>query len=109
MLENAEAEGLVIRNNILSGNETCQISRPKKPAGAVIDHNLLESYHAVEDEVKGDSPVTGKALFRDPGKADFHLLPGSAASGAGFPDGAPKADFDGEIRGKPVTIGAFEP
>jgi hypothetical protein len=109
MLENPEAEGIVVRNNIFSGNETCQISQPKKPASAVIDHNLLEDFHAAEDEIKGDSPIEGKALFRDPDKADFHLMKNSAAIGAGSPDGAPAVDFDGRPRKKPVSVGAFEP
>jgi len=111
MVENSDATGIVIRNNLLVGNETCQISQPKKQAGVTIDHNLLDSYHAAEDEIKGNAPVEGKSLLRDPEKADFHLMKGSAAAGAGSPDGAPPTDYDGHPRpkGGPVALGAFEP
>jgi hypothetical protein len=110
MLENAEAEGIVVRNNIFSDNFTCQIGQPKKPASASVDHNLISGFRGDEVEIKGDSPVEGEPKFRDPAKGDFHLSKGSAAIAAGSSDGAPDTDYDGRPRpkGKPVAIGAFE-
>ena len=110
--DNSQAQGVIIRNNIVSQNLTFQIA----VAGDVptefvsIDHNLIEGYRGYEDEVIGVNDLEGNAGFFDPFSFDFHLSPSSIAIDRGSPLEAPVTDFDGDARpiGKGVDIGADE-
>ena len=110
--DNAQAQRVIIRNNIVSQNLTFQIA----VAGDVptefvsIDHNLIEGYRGYEDEVIGVNDLEGNAGFLDPLFFDFHLSPASTAIDRGSSLDAPATDFDGDARpiGKGVDIGADE-
>lgn len=110
--DNAQAQQVIIRNNIVSQNLTFQIA----VAGDVpmefvsIDHNLLDGYRGYEDEVYGANYLEGDAGFLDPLSFNFHLSPTSMAIDQGSPLEAPATDFDGDIRpiGRGVDIGADE-
>lgn len=110
--DNAQAQGVIIRNNIVSQNLTFQIA----VAGDVpidfisIDHNLLDGYRGYEDEVYGANYLEGDAGFLDPLSFNFHLSPTSIAIDHGSSLDAPATDIDGDNRpiGRGVDIGADE-
>ncbi|KAA0256451.1 DUF1565 domain-containing protein [Acidobacteria bacterium ACD] len=111
-VQNPQATGIVVRNNVASQNLTFQVVRPAAaPAGAVtVDHNLIDGFRGDEEEVRGDAYVEGDPLFVDAAGADFHLQAGSQAIDAGSAVSAPATDFDGLARpqGAGFDIGAFE-
>ena len=47
-------------------------------------------------------------LFVDPVNGDYHLRDNSLCIGAGTAEGAPKTDVEGNYRGSPPDIGAYE-
>ncbi len=100
LVDNAQAQNVVIRNNVSSRNLTFQIAvAADVPAANVrVDHNLIDGYRGYEDEVYGEDYVEGDPRFADPANADFHLQPGSPAVDAGSAADAPSVDFDGESR-----------
>jgi hypothetical protein len=94
--ENWEAEDIVVRNNILSGNAK-QIEATRLPASGELDHNLL---FGPTDEA-GHGNLAGDPLFVAPEKGDFRLRPGSSAIGAGVPVDDPKGAVPADISGRP--------
>jgi hypothetical protein len=110
LLENPQAQGVVVRNNICSQNLTFQIavSLAVPPESFAADHNLIDGFRGDPDEIRGDDFVEGEPLFADAQAADFHIREGSPAEGAGSSESAPETDFDGNPRGNPPDIGAFE-
>ncbi len=98
--DNAQAQNVVIRNNIASQNLTFQIAvaADVPPASVTVDHNLIDGFRGYEDEVYGDDFVEGDPLFANPNSADFHLQPGSPAVDTGSGVDAPSLDFDGNAR-----------
>jgi hypothetical protein len=113
-MDNPEAEGVAIRNNICSQNQSFEISVSVDipPRNVTVENNLLYSYKAdAEDgEVTGVNFVEGDPLFVNPAAADFHLKAGSPAIDRGSAANAPAEDFDGVARpqGQSYDIGAFE-
>ncbi|MCG3192042.1 MAG: hypothetical protein DIJKHBIC_01276 [Thermoanaerobaculia bacterium] len=111
-VENREALGVVIRNNIASGNLTFQIVIPAGlPAGQVsVDHNLIDGFRGDAEEIRGEAAVEGDPLFVSAAGGDFHLRAGSPAIDRGSSLAAPLADFDNVARpqGSGIDIGAFE-
>lgn len=110
-LENPEAVGVVIRNNLVSGNLTFQIAHGVTPEGLVIDHNLAHGPADPEGgEDRGKNAVEAAPVFIDAKKKDYRPGPGSPAVDAGSADGAPADDIEGRKRpsGKGVDIGAYE-
>jgi len=111
-VENPNVQNVVIRNNILSQNNTFQIAvDPGVSMGNLtVDHNLIYGYRNYEDEIKGNNAVEGNPLFVNAANADFHLTGNSPAIDAGSSAGAPAKDFDGNSRprGAGYDIGAFE-
>jgi len=110
--DNAQAQQVIIRNNILSQNLTFQIAvAADVPEDSVqVDHNLIDGFRGYEDEVYGEDYLEGEAGFLNPTALDFHLSPTSPAIDQGSPFQAPTTDFDGDLRpiGSGYDIGADE-
>lgn len=98
--DNAQAQNVVIRNNVSSQNLTFQIAvaADVPAANVLVDHNLIDGYRGYEDEVYGDDYVQGDPQFEDPTNGDFHLRQGSPAVDAGSATDAPSVDFDDDSR-----------
>jgi Right handed beta helix region len=80
---------ITVENNIIFGNVDGSLN--DEGSGTVADHNL-----------------TSDPLFVNSAGADFHLLSGSSALGAGVAIGGITTDFDGVTRPNPPSIGAYE-
>ena len=110
--DNAQAQHVVIRNNIAGQNLTFQIAvaADVPPANVTVDHNLIDGYRGYEDEVYGKDYVEGDPRFVDIAAADFHLRSDSPAIDRGSAAAAPDADWDGDPRpiGAGYDIGADE-
>ena len=104
--ENPDAENIIIRNNICSGNSGSQIEIEGNPKNFVLDHNLIYGYSSYY----GEDYVEGNPLFINASIGDFHLQAGSPAIDSGSSINAPVNDFDGNYRPKQngYDIGAFE-
>jgi len=98
--DNAQAQNVVIRNNICSQNLTFQIAiaADVPAANVTVDHNLIDGYRGYEDEVYSDNYTEGDSLFVNPAARDFHLRQDSPAVDAGSTSDAPHVDFDGDFR-----------
>jgi parallel beta-helix repeat protein len=112
LLENPQAKGVVILNNICSQNLSFQIAVDGAvPAGNFsIAYNLIDGFRGGQDEVLGDHFVQGDPIFKDPAGGDFHILPPSPAIDSGSSAGSPDRDFEGQPRpyGAGTDIGADE-
>jgi len=112
LVENDEAENVVIRNNIVGQNSSFQIRLDEDvPSTAVVvDHNLTDGFRGVTGEILGSDAVEGDPLFVDPAGRDYHLLEESPAVDAGSSVQAPDFDFDYVARpyGPAHDIGAYE-
>ena len=112
LADNAQAQNVVIRNNVVSQNLTFQLAvAADVPAANVsVDYNLTNGFRGYGDEVYGDDYVQGDPQFEDPTNGNFHLRQGSPAVDAGSSADAPADDFDGMPRpqGAGYDIGAFE-
>ena len=117
-VENPDASGIVVRNNIFSQNLSFQIADESSLSSAdlTVDHNLIHGYRGYDGETYGSDYVEADPRFVDAPGADFHLQASSAAIDAGSSTGAPTDDFagsqrpqDGDEDGTPATdIGAYE-
>jgi len=111
---NVKAEGLLIRNNIVSDNKlfTIVVGDPMSPAQAVVECNLIHGFRGASgySETRGTRSVEGSPRFVDAEKIDFHLTLTSPAVDAGSPEEAAALDFDMIRRpqGNGVDLGAFE-
>lgn len=108
---NAQAQGVVIRNNAVAGNLSFEIAfEGVSPAGSTLDHNLIGAWHGYPDEVCGTDCQVGDPRWVNPSAGDFHLQAGSPAIDRGSATDAPAVDFEGTSRpqGHGVDIGAFE-
>ncbi len=114
-LTNQDAQGVVIRNNICSGNLSFQIAAEGiAPAGFTVDHNLVYPFKGYPGAFHGS--VEADPMFMNAAAADFHLQPASPAVDQGLSPDAPLFDYeelprpqDGDDDGTPlVDLGAFE-
>ncbi|NJD78615.1 MAG: DUF1565 domain-containing protein [Candidatus Methanoperedens sp.] len=109
---NTHINGLVIRNNIISKNKNYQIAfnSTDSNTGYNIDHNLIDVFKGLSNEIRGKFYIAGDPQFVNPAGGDFHLGNSSPAIDTGSPDGAPNVDFEGNPRprGAGYDIGAFE-
>lgn len=113
LLDNPQASGVVLRNNICSQNFTFQLAvDPGVPAvNFTADHNLIDGFRGIETgEIRGSDFVEGDPLFVNVAGADFHLQSNSPAIDKGSATGAPATDFDAQPRptGAGFDIGADE-
>lgn len=109
LVNNPDAEGVVIRNNICSEN-SAQIGIEKIKSGGVVDHNLIDGENQTKDAVFGSDSVVAKALFVDTASFDFRLKENSLAINTGSSVDAPDIDFNNTPRPlqDKFDIGAFE-
>lgn len=110
ILENREAEDVVIRNNISSNNMfQIIVESAVNMAELTVDHNLTEGDKGYTGEIFDES-FEGDPGFVDAAKFDFHLNSNSEAIDKGNSDLAPDLDFDGNKRpqGAGYDIGAYE-
>jgi len=109
---NAQAEGVVIRNNICCENLSFQIAvgADLLEERVTVDHNLIHGFRDGEDEIYGAEPVEGDPRFVDSVGGNFHLAAGSPAIDTGSAEDAPADDCDGQGRptGGGYDIGADE-
>jgi hypothetical protein len=71
-------------------------------------HTQLSGWQPELPVEDADNVTSQDPLFAAPQTNDFHLLPGSAATGRGFPANMPATDFDGRLFTTPRAIGALE-
>jgi parallel beta-helix repeat protein len=111
-VENPTVQNVVIRNNIVSQNNTFQMAVDPvvSMSNLTVDHNLIYGYRNDDDEIKGNDYVEGNPLFVNAANADFHLQESSPAIDAGSSSSAPSKDYDGNTRpkGAGYDIGAYE-
>lgn len=110
VVENPDADSIVIRNNICSQNLQFQILIENTGQDLIVDHNLIDGFMSYPGEIFGSDSVVGDPLFVNPSNADFRLQASSPAIDQGSSNAAPDVDFDGNGRpqGAAVDIGAFE-
>lgn len=111
-IANPDITAVIIRNNILSQNDSFQILTESwaQTADLTVDRNLIDGYRGQDGEFYGEDYLTGSPLFTDPAQGDFHLQPQSPAIDTGSPANAPAVDFADTPRpaGAAVDIGAYE-
>ncbi len=105
-VENSEADNIIVRNNILSGNTTGQFNAEAYGTGFQADHNLIDG----ASDYYGDYHVEGDPEFTNPGNNDYHITSTSPAVDQGNQLQAPVTDMDGLPRpsGSDYDIGCFE-
>jgi hypothetical protein len=112
LIENPDAEDVVIRNNIFSQNGFAQIQVEASVTNLTIDYNLIDGYRGYATETYGTDYVTGDPLFVSISGVlpDFHLQQNSPAIDKGSSSDAPADDYDGNVRpyGAGYDIGAYE-
>jgi hypothetical protein len=110
VVENPDADSIVVRNNICSQNLQFQILVEDAGADLIVDHNLIDGFMSYPGEIWGSDSVAGDPEFVNPTSADFRLQGNSPAIDKGSSEDAPAEDFDGNMRpqGSGFDIGAFE-
>ncbi len=109
LVDNPDAEDVVIRNNICSEN-SAQIGIQRLKSGKEVDHNLLYGNNIALGAVFGSDSILSDPLFEDAGAFNFHLQGSSPAIDNGSSVDAPDSDFDNNIRpaGSGYDRGAYE-
>ncbi len=98
-----EAE-ITVRNCIIWGNGVGIRVRFANQEPSV----LQVLYSDVQGGWEGEGNIDKDPLFVHPEKGDFYLSDFSPCIGAGTKDGAPSSDIEGNARGIPPDIGAYE-
>ncbi len=109
LLENDQAEGVTVINNVLSGNGYAQlrVANGLPPKGVVARGNLIDGVG--ENMTKGN--LVRKARFVNAAAKDFRLAPGSPGVDAGVSaTGVGDTDAGGKprVQGRRIDIGAYE-
>jgi hypothetical protein len=106
VVENPDADDIVIRNNLMSQNGFTQMEVDQVGLNLTVEFNLFFG----DGSPYGTDVVTGDPMLADPAGGDFHLLAGSPAIDAGSSVDAPPDDFGGTSRpqGAGIDIGAYE-
>ncbi len=110
IMQNKEAEDVIIRNNISAGHIYQIIAESGVNLSELtVDHNLIQGNRGFPDEILKNC-FEGDPGFADPANHDFHLRSNSDAIDKGSSELAPDVDFDGNKRpsGAGFDIGAYE-
>ncbi|MBC8234384.1 leucine-rich repeat domain-containing protein [bacterium] len=91
----------VVLNTILWANNPCEIN-----VDGSSEINI--TYSTIQGGWEGKSNIDADPLFVDAANGDYHLSDGSSCIGAGTSDGAPTTDIEGNTRGMPPDMGAYE-
>ena len=111
---NGEAQGVVIRNNVVADNVYAQILDESAYSGTAADitadHNLVWGPTGSGDEFAGTDRIAADPRFVDAASADYRLAWDSPAVDAGTSLDAPATDLDGNARpaGAGFDLGAYE-
>jgi hypothetical protein len=96
---NDQVAGLLIRNNVVAGNLSFEITfEAIDPSGATLDHNLIDGWDGYPGELCGSACQIGDPLFVDTASANFHLQRSSPGIDTGTATGAPARDCEGVKR-----------
>jgi hypothetical protein len=100
LVENPNAQNVVIRNNVASQNLSFQIADEAglSTADLTVDHNLIDGYRDYVGELRGSDFVEEDPLFVNAAGRNFHLRENSPAIDAGSAVDAPDDDLDGRAR-----------
>jgi len=109
VLENDQAENVVVLNNVLSNNPQGQlkIALNLPPKRMTIGNNLLDG----EAENLGGRNIIAPAKFVNPAAKDFRLQPSSRGVDAGrMVEWSAKTDVAGKprVQGRTIDVGAYE-
>ncbi len=109
LMENDQAEGVTVVNNVLSGNGYAQlrVANGLPPKGVVAKGNLIDG--PGENITEGN--LVQKVRFVNAAAKDFRLAPGSPGIDAGLTVvGIGETDAAGKprVQGRRIDIGAFE-
>lgn len=108
-IDNEWATNVVIRNNLISANESFTIVLEPSVPTPIIDYNLIDGFEYYPNETKGVNYQEGNPLLVNPSSGNFHLQINSPAIDNGSSIEAPVYDYDGVQRqGSGYEIGAFE-
>lgn len=119
-----EADGVYIRNNIFTSNESNQILIEENglPENLVIENNLIygidtitlnsnevqQAFLGKNSVVLSPETINIEEIYRNALENDFRLAEGSLAIDAGTTIQYSTLDFDGNERTELIDIGAFE-
>ena len=105
----ARATNVIIRNNIVDGNNNYSI-KVTEGRTATVDYNLIHDFRSAAYETKGTNYQEADPLFVNPAGSDFHIQSASLAKDHGTSAYAPSTDFGGTSRpqGAGYDIGAYE-
>lgn len=119
-----DANGIYIRNNIFTMNESNQILIEENglPENLVIENNLIYGIDTItlnSEEVESSFLGSGtivispedielEGIYKNPKNNNFRLVEGVNAIDSGSDTQYPSLDFDGKERGQLIDIGAFE-
>lgn len=108
-IDNAYAEDITIRNNILSQN-SAQLEEVQMIGTAVMEYNLIDGDNTTTNAVYGTNYIENSPDFEDAVNSDFHLKHTSWAIDAGINTAVPVVDFEDNSRpfNGTVDIGAYE-
>jgi hypothetical protein len=101
LIENTEAQDIVVRNNVFSACGPPHILINRMPKSLTIVNNLFHGGGGL----MGEDPIQGDPLFVDPAAADFHLRAGSPAIDAAALPFEVDADFEGDPRSTALEAG----
>ncbi len=109
VVDNPDAEDIIIRNNICSSN-SAQIAITQINNGGIIDHNLFYGNNNAQGTLYGTDSIIGNPLFVDTLSFNFNIEQNSPVIDNANPVNAPNVDFEDKLRpnGSGYDIGAYE-
>lgn len=94
LIENTEAEDVIVRNNIFSSGGPPHILVNRMPKALTVRHNLFHG----QGGFTGEAAIEADPLFVDAAADDFHLKAGSPAIDAAGAPWQVDVDFEGDAR-----------